>query len=430
MTRIVLALGQPLASALAAELALEGVSEIALVEPAHLSATVAAGRDPDESAAAALAGAAALVVHASPETLTAPAVAYADRHGIRVVPLGTDAAAGRLAAAFGLAVPLAPTLPLRDLARAVLSARTAAVPAQGPATPRTIAVWGPHGAPGRTTVAISLATELARGGRHVALVDADSHAPAIALSLGLPDEGPGFAVACRQAERGALDEAELQRISLPLGGVDVDVLVGINRPARWPELSAARVTRALAECAGWATHTVVDTAASLEQDEEIVSDILSGPRRNAATLAAVASADRVVAVLSADPVGVARFLRAYPELRAAVGRTPVTVVVNRLRAGTVGLDARGQIRRTLERYADIRDVWFLPEDRRGTDAAMLAARPVAEVAPRSALVAAVRRVVGAELVPPAPGGALPSTRRARRRESRRTPAPRAASADV
>ena len=431
MTSVVLALAEPLASALARELALEGVDGVALVDPAHVSATIAAGREPDATTAAALSGAGVLVLTASVEALTAPTVAFADRHGIRIVPLGADPGAQRLAAAFGLAAPLSTALGARELARAVratpATVSAGARPAPGP---RTIAVWGPHGAPGRTTLAIALATELARGGRHVALVDADSHAPAIALALGMPDEGPGFAVACRQAERGTLDEAELHRISLPLGGVDVDVLVGINRPARWPELSANRVALALAECAGWAQHTVIDTAASLEQDEEIVSDIVDGPRRNAATLAAIAAADRVIAVCSADPVGVARFLRAYPDLRAVAGRTPITVVVNRLRTGTVGLDARGQIRRTLDRYADIRDVRFVPEDRRGVDAAMLAARPVSEVAPRSSLVAAVRRVVGGDLLPATEAPVVPAARRVRRRSARRATGPRASPADV
>ncbi|WP_159501051.1 hypothetical protein [Microbacterium sp. 18062] len=431
MRRVVLVLAEPLASALATELALHGVAEIAHVSPEHVATTIAAGREPDAATGEAVARASTIVLPARSDVLTPMIVAFADRRGIRLVPLGEDAAAARLAAAFGLAAPLSETLSTRELADAVLAARPGTVAEVVAAGPRTIAVWGAHGAPGRTTVAITLATELARGGRHVALVDADSHAPAIALSLGLPDEGPGFAVACRQAERGLLDEAELHRISLPLGGVDVDVLAGINRAARWPELSAARVRGALAACAGWAQHTVVDVAASLEQDEEIVSDIVDGPRRNAATLAAIAAADRVVAVLSADPVGVARFLRAYPDLRAVAGPTPVSVVVNRLRPGAVGMDARGQIRRTLARYADIDDVWFVPEDRRGADAAMLAARPVSEVAPRSTLVAAVRRIVGGDLVPAAaPAPSADSTRRVRRRSGRPSAARRRAPADV
>ena len=239
-----------------------------------------------------------------------------------------------------------------------------------------IAVWGPAGSPGRSTIAIELAVELARGGRHVGLVDADSHAPSIALALGLADEAPGFAAACRQSELGGLDARELTRISAPIGSTGVDVLTGLNRPSRWPELSRSRVTAALAACREWADYTVVDVAAPLERDEEIVSD-LDGPRRNAATLAALRAADLVVAVAAADPLGVSRFLRAYPELRATIGATPVAVVANRLRPGALGIDARGQVRRTLDRFGGITDVWFVPTDPRAADAALLAARPIA-----------------------------------------------------
>ncbi len=50
-----------------------------------------------------------------------------------------------------------------------------------------------------------------------------------------------------------------------------------------------------------------------------------------------------------------------------------------------------QIRRALDRFAGITDVTFLPFDQRAADAALLHARPMADVTPRSALVAAVRR---------------------------------------
>jgi MinD-like ATPase involved in chromosome partitioning or flagellar assembly len=274
-----------------------------------------------------------------------------------------------------------------------------------------IAVWGAAGAPGRSTVATELAVELARGDRHVALVDADTHAPSLALTLGLADEGPGFAAACRQAELGGLDARELTRIAVPLGRTGVDVLTGINRPSRWPELSDRRVAAALAACREWADYTVVDVASSLERDEEIVSD-LDGPRRNAATLAALRSADLVVAVVAADPVGIARFLRGHADLRATIGATPVAVVANRLRPGTLGIDARGQVRRTLDRFGGIEDVWFLPQDPRSTDAAILASLPIAEVAPRSPLTLALRRFVGEAVVPaPEPQPAASTGRR-------------------
>ncbi len=331
-------------------------------------------------------------------SLTADVVALCDRAGTRILPLCRGAVEERIAAAFGLER----ALPARRRGVApVRGARgTAGTPRAGRRRPPSrgrigaiIAVWGPAGAPGRSTIAIELAVELARGGRNVGLVDADTHAPSIALALGLADEGPGFAAACRQADFGRLDAGELTRVSTPLGRSGVQVLTGINRPSRWPELSESRVTAALAVCREWAEHTVVDVAAPLERDEEIMTD-LDGPRRNAATLAALRSADLVVAVAGADPIGVSRFLRAHSELRATIGATPVVVVANKLRPGALGIDARGQVRRTLDRFGGIEDVWFLPQDPRSADAALLSARPIAEVAPKSPLTLAVRRFVG------------------------------------
>jgi MinD-like ATPase involved in chromosome partitioning or flagellar assembly len=356
-----------------------------------------------------LADADAVVLEVSRESLTSGVVGLCDRAGTRIVPLCADTPETRLAAAFGLeaALPLdVEGWQLADRLAAAPASPVAAMPEPARTEPRVIAVWGPAGAPGRSTIAIELAVELARGGRQVGLVDADTHAPSIALTLGLADEGPGFAAACRQAEFGALDPRELTRVSTPLGRSGVHVLTGLNRPSRWPELSEARVTAALAVCRDWADYTVVDVAAPLERDEEIMSD-LEGPRRNAATLAALRAADLVVAVAGADPVGVSRFLRAYSDLRATIGATPVVVVANKLRPGALGIDARGQVRRTLERFGGIDEVWFVPQDPRSADAALLSARPIADVAPKSPLTLAVRRLVG-EAVVPAP--AVPKRR--------------------
>ncbi|WP_347978499.1 P-loop NTPase [Microbacterium sp. ProA8] len=392
----------------------EGIDVIAVVAaaaPALAAADGMLGIDA-ETLLRALADADALVVSVSRATISPTVVALCDRAGTRVLPLVEDAAGERVAAACGLEAPLSRQIEPWRIAEALSAAPAASAPSPAPrAQPRVIAVWGAAGAPGRSTVATELAVELARGGRHVALVDADTHAPSLALTLGLADEGPGFAAACRQAELGGLDARELTRIAVPLGRTGVDVLTGINRPSRWPELSDRRVAAALAACREWADYTVVDVASSLERDEEIVSD-LDGPRRNAATLAALRSADLVVAVVAADPVGIARFLRGHADLRATIGATPVAVVANRLRPGTLGIDARGQVRRTLDRFGGIEDVWFLPQDARSTDAAILASLPIAEVAPRAPLTLAVRRFVGEAVVPaPEPQRAASGGRR-------------------
>ncbi|MGB4780291.1 MAG: hypothetical protein WBP48_18265, partial [Microbacterium sp.] len=82
--------------------------------------------------------------------------------------------------------------------------------------------------------------------------------------------------------------------------------------------------------------------------------------------------------------------------------SPVRVLANKTRAATLGLDARGQLRRTLERYLGVGEVWFVPWDPKATDAGVLAAAPVGLVAGRSALSGAIRRFVGEAVDPPVP----------------------------
>jgi hypothetical protein len=117
-----------------------------------------------------------------------------------------------------------------------------------PARGRLIAVWGPPGAPGRTTVAVSLAAELAAAGHWTLLADADSYAASIAQVLGVLDEAPGLAAACRAAAAGSLDRLGLARLA-PLVSANLRILTGISRADRWPEPSK-RSGRWPGRCAG------------------------------------------------------------------------------------------------------------------------------------------------------------------------------------
>ena len=107
-------------------------------------------------------------------------------------------------------------------------------------TGRVVAVWGPTGAPGRTTVALGLSHELAVRGWPTLLVDADVYGGSVALSLGLRDEAPGLAAACRLANSGALDVPALAGLSEQLSPT-LSVLTGISRAERWPEVRPAGV---------------------------------------------------------------------------------------------------------------------------------------------------------------------------------------------
>ena len=267
-----------------------------------------------------------------------------------------------------------------------------------------VAVWGPAGAPGRTSMAICLAAELAAAGATVALADVDTHNGSIAPALGLLDEAPGFAAACRLAGAQALTQAELERIGqryLTARG-SFWVLTGIGRPSRWPELSGERVTAAITVCRDWVDFVILDTGASLENDEEISSDLFA-PRRNGATIAALRAADEVMAVGAADPVGLSRFLRAHVDLRETIDTDRVTVVMNKVRASAVGPGASGQVRQALQRFGGITSPVLVPHDQAAFDAAILTGRTIVDVAPKSTARLAVAGLVRDHLLPqPAP----------------------------
>jgi MinD-like ATPase involved in chromosome partitioning or flagellar assembly len=277
--------------------------------------------------------------------------------------------------------------PGRDIAdpRAALpAAPPTATPAERrPGAGRVVAVWGPTGAPGRTTVAVGLADEAARLDVRTLLVDADVYGGVVAQVLGLLDESPGLAGAARQAVAGTLDEAALTRLAWAVRP-RLGVLTGLARPDRWPELRPHGVAAVLEEARRAADLTVVDCSFSLEEDEELSFDT-AAPRRNGVTLTVLEAADTVLCVSGADPVALQRTIRALGELRDAVPGVEPVVVVNQVRRGPVPGDPRREIAEALDRFAGHAVSAFLPADRRATDAALADGRTLAEVAPASPL---------------------------------------------
>ncbi|NMM35519.1 MAG: chromosome partitioning protein [Phycicoccus sp.] len=258
-----------------------------------------------------------------------------------------------------------------------------------------IAVWGPAGAPGRTVVALNLASELALLGQSTVLVDADTYGGCIAQSLSVLDEAPGLAAATRSADQGTLDLAALARLA-PEVSAGLRVLTGIPKAERWPELRAAALEHVLTLTRRLARFTVIDCGFSLEDDEELSYDTLA-PRRNAATLTSLAVADQVLAIGAGDPIGLQRLVRGLQELGTVAGPGP-TVVINKVRSSAVGIRPEPRIREALTRFAGIDDPRFLPDDPSSMDSALLAGQSLAEAAPdssvRKALVALAAEICG------------------------------------
>jgi Flp pilus assembly CpaE family ATPase len=254
-------------------------------------------------------------------------------------------------------------------------------PVVEPGSGRLVAVWGPTGAPGRTTVAVGIAGELALAGVSTLLADADTYGGSVAQVLGFLDEAPGLAAAARLANLGQLDLAALARVA-PSAAPQLRVLTGISRAERWTELRPAALEAVWSLARSLAAFTIVDCGFSLEQDEELSFDT-AAPRRNGATLATVAAADTVIAVGAADPVGVQRLVRALGDLREAMPDVSPVVVLTKVRRGVIGSEPHKQLAEALERYSGVRGITFLPYDREPLDQALRQGRLLAEVAPDS-----------------------------------------------
>jgi MinD-like ATPase involved in chromosome partitioning or flagellar assembly len=294
--------------------------------------------------------------------------------------LGPDASADDLAALLhrigSRDQPLGPTAGSRTVERS------------GVEPARMVAVWGAAGAPGRTTVAVHLATEAARRGRSVLLVDGDAWSASVAQALGL-DEAPSVTQAARLASEGWRQPLES---CLQAGPEGCAVLAGLARSELWPEvrerawisvMDAAREARAL---------VVVDLAAPIEEDEELAFDRVPY-RRNVMTLASLSAADEVLLLAAGDPLGVRRGIVAHRTLSDARPEVAakVRVVVNRIpRSARRVQDCSVQ----LEEWTGKPPVAFLPSEPL-FERALWEGRTLHSIAPRSAWLRELRGLVSA-----------------------------------
>jgi MinD-like ATPase involved in chromosome partitioning or flagellar assembly len=406
------------------------------------------------SAAAGLAR--AVVLSADLQRLDRDAVVQLLSAGVAVIGLvePQDAAAADRLAALGVRPVLPADAPTEEIAQAVMTAvaelaaspelvtrarlgvsdPAAAVPtaprgrrtdrAVAPRPPgRVIAVWGPVGSPGRTTVAITLAAELAASGQETLLVDADTYGASVAQSLGLLDESAALAAAARLANQGGLDIGRLAELAPPVSK-RLRVLTGLPQSRRWPELRSAALEVVWQHARGLVPWTVIDAGFGLEVDEELMFDT-AAPRRHGATLSALTSADLVLAVGGAEPIGLQRLITGLPELGEVVPTgVPVQVVVTRVRDTAVGPHPADRVQMALERYAGIGNAVLVPDDRPALDAAMLAGRSLTEQAPSSPACRALAALAARISAPAGHSGAAGSRGRGQsKRGSRRIRSP-------
>lgn len=332
----------------------------------------------------------AIVSVGAPPWLDAQSANEAARAGAGVVGVVADAAAADRLAALGAALVPAGA-PVDEV---VARCRVAETPAERPlpsaqpsrADGPLVAVWGPKGAPGRTSIAIELAAELATREPATILVDADAYGGDVVQLLGVIEELPTIVWAARLAARDELDPARLALDLRRAGERGPVLLPGIPRADLWADVSEYGWDRLLSVVRAAFRVVVCDVGFCLEGDASPYPG--AGEGRNRVARATVAAADRVIAVCGASPTALKTFLWSFGHLTDLVDPDDVLVVANRVAPG-----GERDVGELLRRHTGKRPVAYVP-DRPGDFArAVDAGVPVRAVAPH--VGAALRPVVTA-----------------------------------
>ncbi|HEY7045472.1 MAG TPA: hypothetical protein VH419_17510 [Nocardioidaceae bacterium] len=245
-----------------------------------------------------------------------------------------------------------------------------------PRAATTVAVWGPTGAPGRSTLAVGMAAAAADLGRRTLLVDADVYGGAVAPMLGLLDEASGLLAAARAANHGELGPDILDRTARTVNPT-LRVLTGLPRADRWVEVGSTLIRRVIDTAADVSDLVVVDCGFSLEADEDLSYDT-AAPRRNGATLEVLSGADVVIALGGADPVGLSRLIRAVHDLRTTFPGVQPRIVVNRVRPSLGWSDE--EVSAMIMRATGLTVTATLPDDPASCDRALVQGKTLTECA--------------------------------------------------
>jgi len=314
--------------------------------------------------------AAAAILSADLPGLDVDAVAQLERAGVLVAAVASDP--GRCEA-----LGIRRVVRIGELDDIAYEAPAPPEPARASRAP-IIAVWGPCGAPGRSTVALGLASAAAARGLETVLVDADTYGGALGQMLSVLDDVSGLVAACRAANNGRSGDVVEHLLEIDPG---LRLLTGLPRADMWPQVRTSAFEAVLTRLRSAAELLVVDIGAPLESSPG------PGPGRNQTALQVLAVADVIVVVGRPDPVGLARLVRAMNDLSTVAPGGEQVIAINLVRS-TLGWGER-DIRATVARLTGAEPVVYLPFDQSGLDLAAVSGRAPREASPSSPFVARI-----------------------------------------
>ncbi len=190
---------------------------------------------------------------------------------------------------------------------------------------RTIAIWGPHGSSGKSTIAINLAESLSNSGSRVLLVDADLENPSLAIMLGLdrPVQDVSDVIEREPSSRASGGfSPHISRVAC--ASHHFHLLSGISATAQWSELGVEQAQYLMQQ---------------MEQYDRIVFDLSSSldspgtrkpgaPNRNQLTRFLISAVDQLIAVGRPDFLGVQRLVEQMVAVKKLRKDKPTRVVFN------------------------------------------------------------------------------------------------------
>jgi MinD-like ATPase involved in chromosome partitioning or flagellar assembly len=240
-----------------------------------------------------------------------------------------------------------------------------------------IACWSGTGSPGRSTIALNLATELALAGERVLLIDLDTLSPSLPIAFGLVDTPAGLSAMLRLAEQGRLSYQEYQRLTvqISLGRNELSLLTGLASPKRWTEVSVERFEKLLHSISGFVDHVVLDlplsTGAissnphpSIVNKDELLDSILT-------------KAAKLILISGSDPISAKRFVESCEHLHDIQSALEPIVVVNRFRNGALGPNAKAELSEIYEQLVKLRIDCFIPDEPENLDKCLRNGLPLA-----------------------------------------------------
>jgi len=177
-----------------------------------------------------------------------------------------------------------------------------------------LAIHGPPGSTGKSSIALNLAYEFAALGKSTLLIDLDTHSPAMVQLLGLSQPSAALAGAARLIRQGRFDREQLNRLSVLLKNRSASfrVLAGLTTSRRWGEISHETVSQLLNLARVEFELVILDISSQIEDN---LTSSVEPVTRNGVTRAALALSDLAISIINKSTLSMSRYLNDFAELR-------------------------------------------------------------------------------------------------------------------